>query len=152
MVRYGRGFTLVELMTAVALLAILLGLGLPAFSDLLERSKADTDMGGLHRALSTARLEAINTSQSRIVAATGTDWSAGLEIRDAGGTVLRKLPGMPNGAAVVATADVTSIQFNSMGGLQSPTTAVDFTYTRGASSKTLTVCPTGRMVAGSGGC
>lgn len=151
MVRYSRGFTLVELMTALAVLAVLLGLGLPAFSGLIERSRADTDMNGLQRALSTARLEAINSSQSRSVVAAG-GWSDDLEVQDAVGSAVRKLEGMGGGAAVAATNDVTTIQFNSLGGLQSPTTAVDFSYTRGSSSKTLTVCPTGRIVSGAGGC
>ncbi|MDG1582091.1 GspH/FimT family pseudopilin [Pseudomonas sp. GOM6] len=151
MVRYSRGFTLVELMTALAVLAVLLGLGLPAFSGLIERSRADTDMNGLQRALSTARLEAINTSQNRSVVAAG-GWSGNLEVRDAVGNPVRKLKGMAGGAVVAATNDVTTIQFNNLGGLQSPTSAVDFAYTRGSTSKTLTVCPTGRIVVGAGGC
>lgn len=152
--RLNRGFTVVELMVALALAAILAALALPAFDGVFERTKAATDMGELHRALSSARLEAINRSMSISVVATGgsDSWGGALEIRTGDGSdpddVVRKLPGMAPGAAVTASGSIDSIQFNSLGGLESPSTAVVFDYTRGSHAKSVSVCPTGRILAG----
>lgn len=150
--RLSRGFTVIELMVSLVVVAILASLALPAFQGTLERTKADTDMGELHRALSSARLEAINRSMSMSVVAVDGDWGGELEIRTGDGSdpddVVRKLPGMAPGAAVTATGDVETIQFNSLGGLESPAAAVLFDYSRGDSAKSMSVCPTGRIIAG----
>ena len=59
----GRGgqwaFTLVELMVAVAVLALLLGVALPSFSRMLDDYRLTTFSNELHHALSLARSEAI---------------------------------------------------------------------------------------------
>ena len=150
--RFNHGFTVVELMVTLAVVAILAALAMPAFDGVFERAKADTDMGELHRALSLARLEAINRSMSMSVVVTGGDWGSTLEVRTGDGTdpngVVRKLPGMAPGATVTATGDIATVQFNSLGGLESPSSQVVFGYTRGAYSKSVSVCPTGRIVKG----
>lgn len=150
--RFNHGFTVVELMVTLAVVAILAALAMPAFDGVFERAKADTDMGELHRALSLARLEAINRSMSMSVVVTGSDWGSTLEVREGDGTdpndVVRKLPGMAPGATVTATGDISNVQFNSLGGLESPSSTVVFGYTRGDYSRSVTVCPTGRIVKG----
>ena len=75
--RLSRGFTVIELMVSLVVVAILASLALPAFQGTLERTKADTDMGELHRALSSARLEAINRSMSMSVVAVDGDGHTG---------------------------------------------------------------------------
>jgi len=42
-----KGFTLVELMIGIAVLAIMTVIGLPAFSGIFERSRADADINEL---------------------------------------------------------------------------------------------------------
>lgn len=53
------GFTLVELIIAVAVLALLCGLALPSFSGLTRRLQADTLRLQLHAAMNRARTEAV---------------------------------------------------------------------------------------------
>ena len=54
-----RGFTLVELLVAIALISILLGLAVPSFSDWLESSRLKQSARDVLNAFQTARLEAI---------------------------------------------------------------------------------------------
>lgn len=54
-----QGFTLAELMVTVAIMGTLLGIAIPAFSALGERSSAQGSMGTLTVALSKARIAAI---------------------------------------------------------------------------------------------
>src|SRR5688572_25369862 len=54
-----RGFTLTELMVCVALLAILLGLGVPAFASIVERVRVINSFHALTVSLMTARLTAV---------------------------------------------------------------------------------------------
>ena len=54
-----RGFTLLELMTAVAVLGVLLGIGVPAFSNLMRNNQIAAESNNLLVALTLARSEAL---------------------------------------------------------------------------------------------
>lgn len=54
-----RGFTLLELMTAVAILGILLGIGVPAFNNLIRGTQIAAESSNLMLALTLARSEAV---------------------------------------------------------------------------------------------
>lgn len=54
-----RGFTLAELVVVVCLLGILLGVGAPAFSAMLERNRATAALHQLTASLASARLAAV---------------------------------------------------------------------------------------------
>ena len=143
-----KGFTLVELMVGIAVLAILAVIGLPAFSGIFERSRADSDISDLLRAMNLGRIEAINHSEDVTISAlSDDDWSKDLLIeRD--GEVVRRYAGLIKGASVMVTGGVDSVVFNSLGGVKNPANAVVFRYTRGDSAKNLVVCPTGRIRTG----
>ncbi|PZW63813.1 type IV fimbrial biogenesis protein FimU [Pseudomonas sp. URMO17WK12:I1] len=141
--RFLHGFTLVELMVALALVGILATLAAPAFQGSMERSRADSDINELRTALSFARLEAINKSRSITVAATDADkgWAAGVTVKQ-GNAIVREFSAMKGGADLKA-GDETELTFNNLGGVEEE---VEFTYTRGVTAKTLKVCPTGRIL------
>jgi type IV fimbrial biogenesis protein FimU len=46
------------------------------------------------------------------------------------------------------TSGVTSIDFNNLGGLSAPATAVTINYVLGAQTRTINVCLNGRIVLG----
>lgn len=54
-----QGFTLIELLFALTLAALLLTLGVPAFGNLLDRTRLDTEANDLLRGLRFAREQAI---------------------------------------------------------------------------------------------
>lgn len=80
-----RGFSLLELMMAVAVLAILLGLGIPAFSSISTNNQVAAESGNLVSALTLARSEALKRGVRVSVCAAGgadtcaedADWSNG---------------------------------------------------------------------------
>src|SRR5262245_55462328 len=53
------GFTLLELMAAVAVFAVLLGVGVPAFTDVIRNNQISTASSDLVSALALARSEAM---------------------------------------------------------------------------------------------
>jgi len=59
-----RGITLVELMIGLAILALLLGLGLPSFNAFLANSKVRNAAEGLQAGLALARSEAMRRNQN----------------------------------------------------------------------------------------
>jgi len=148
-----KGFTLIELLVAIAILLMLLTLGVPAFTRSTQTTRADTEIADLRRTLNYARLEAIergNTTRVRPTAG-GDVWSGELAIYGGTGAlanVLRVVPAMSSGATLALTSGVTAIDFNSMGGLSSPSSEVVISYERGAQSRTLTVCLNGRIQLG----
>lgn len=57
-----RGFTLLELMTAITVLGVLLGLAIPSFRDIIRNNRVTTQTNDLVSALNYARSEALKRS------------------------------------------------------------------------------------------
>ncbi|MFJ4197031.1 GspH/FimT family pseudopilin [Pseudomonas sp. NPDC089534] len=148
-----KGFTLVELLVAVAVFVILVTMAVPAFTRSVQGSKADTEVGDLQRALNYARLEAIDRGVTTRIRPTagGSVWTGELSVYDSTGTpanVLRVVPAMSSGATLTLTSGVSALDFNNLGGLAAPSTAVVISYSLGTQSRTLNVCLNGRIQLG----
>jgi type IV fimbrial biogenesis protein FimT len=134
-----RGFTLVELMVTVVVLAVILALGVPSMAGFVRTSKVRSAQSELIASLMLARSEAVKRGATVGIAAssptTGNEFNAGWTVWvdtdvngvvDAGEPVIRDYPTL-NGAVVLATiGNVTNFAFNSSGFL-TPATAVSFT-------------------------
>jgi len=59
--RYKSGFTLLELMVVVAIVAIIAGIGIPAMNSLLDSSRAESKLIELSRMFAFARSQAAST-------------------------------------------------------------------------------------------
>ena len=148
-----KGFTLIELLVALAVFLILITLAVPAFTRSVQGTRADTEIGDLQRALNFARLEAIDRGITTRVRPTagGSVWTGELAVYDSTGTapnVLRVVPAMSSGATLSLTSGVTALDFNNLGGLSAPSTAVVINYVSGAQNRTLNVCLNGRILLG----
>ncbi|HGM5550832.1 TPA: GspH/FimT family pseudopilin [Pseudomonas putida] len=151
--RHTKGFTLPELLAAVAVMVILITLAVPGFTRSIQSSKADTEMGDLQRAINYARLEAIDRGVTTRLrpSAGGSVWTGELSVYDSTGTsanVLRVIPAMSSGATLTLPSGVTALDFNNLGGLAAPSTAVVISYALGTQSRTLNVCLNGRIQLG----
>ncbi|KGS15107.1 putative Pillin [Pseudomonas coronafaciens pv. garcae] len=149
-----KGFSLIELLVTVSLVGILAAIAIPNFTSSIQSNKADTEISDLQRALNYARLEAINRGVTvRIAPTSGTAWTGELQVylkSDVGTppTALRKVPAMSSGGTLVTENNVAALEFNNLGGLAAPATALAMTYTRGSITKTMSICLTGRIVLG----
>lgn len=149
-----KGFTLVELMVTVAVMAIALSFAIPSFTSSMNSAKADTEIGDLYRALNVARLEAINRAKNvRVTPSTAGTWTSSLNVQaftsgvaDPAGPI-RVIAAMAT-SSVVTASNAAYIEFNNLGALSSPATAVAIAYTRGAATRSIGVCLTGRLILG----
>lgn len=84
MKRAPRGFTLIELMVTVAILALMLGLGVPSFRDFIAGQKVKSASQNLMTALVLARSEAIKRNADVTVAPKTADtWVSGWTVKAA---------------------------------------------------------------------
>jgi type IV fimbrial biogenesis protein FimT len=122
-----QGFTLMELMTAIAVLAILASFGVPAFTNMVRNSQIAAESGNLVTALTLARSEALKRGvRVSVCGAAGADacteavdWSDGwlvftddfgdIGVVDENDEVLQAWPAPLAGVAV--NADLQSITF-----------------------------------------
>jgi type IV fimbrial biogenesis protein FimT len=83
------GFTLVELMVALVVLAILVSLGLPSFRDLIASQRERAAASALYDSLVLARAEAIKRNTIASLTVKDADLASGWTVTLADATVLR---------------------------------------------------------------
>lgn len=75
-----RGFTLIEIMVALAVLAILLAVGLPAFGGLIDDQRMDSSVSSMVRSINHTRTEATRRNRYVSMAPLSGDWNNGWTI------------------------------------------------------------------------
>jgi prepilin-type N-terminal cleavage/methylation domain-containing protein len=131
--RPNRGLTLIELLVAIAIAAILAGLAAPSFRETLARSRVEGAMSTLGIDLQFTRSEAIRrrTNATLIVAADGASYSV-LYTPTAGADVVVKTVPLPSGV----TLSAGSVVFE---GLRGTAAAQTFTSSSSQTSAQLQV-------------
>jgi type IV fimbrial biogenesis protein FimT len=172
-----RGFTLVELMVAVALVAILSTLAAPSFTGLIDRSRATAQSQHLLSSLQFARTEAakrgVRVSLCHSVApeattpscgGAGSDWGTGWLVfvdnihiagnvagtLDANDTLLRVGPPLRGGTIIPSASYADWVSFGSTGRpFGSGLANGNFRTCRGVTRREVLISTTGRIRPGS---
>lgn len=128
-VRINSGFTLIELMVTLAVVAIVATIAVPAMSDMVTRSRTTAAFNELQGLVGYARSESAKAPGESILLCSSdngtgctsqTDWSVGWLVArdtdgngsvDSGETVLKVVEAMPNGISLKVKAG-TSTKFN----------------------------------------
>lgn len=110
-----QGFTLIELMLAILLLAIVLGIGVPSFRTQLRNSEVTAATNALIHSMTLARSEAVKNNSSVSVSSKGGDWSVGWTVVRSDGFVVRDFNDPPKGGTITGQDAVDPIVFGPMG-------------------------------------
>jgi len=147
-----KGFTLIELMVTVVVMGILAVVAIPSFISSINNARADSESGELYRSLNFARLEAINRGVSiRLVPAVANTWTSAITVQVSGSSpvqTLRATSAMADAAVITPSTAASIIEFNNLGALTFPATAVTLAYKRGTYTRNIAICVTGRVVLG----
>jgi type IV fimbrial biogenesis protein FimT len=145
------GFTLIEMLVVVSILAILAGLALPSYAEFVRSQRVSTASFELFSTLVLARSEAVtrNTTVTVTPQSGTTDWGAGWRVL-AGATTLRAQEALPN----LAMTGPASVSYNGSGRL-SAALAGGIQITAPGSSmavRCITIDPSGRPVTKAASC
>ena len=148
------GFTLIEMLVVLAIVAITLNMAAPSSNALIERNRSATHVNDFMTALSLARSEALKTGG--VMSVQATDPSDDENEFGNGWCVVEGNPGNCNGILIKSFAaisddvtldsieDVASIQFNNVGELNNaPVQNIDL-CTGGSSDRRIFVALVGR--------
>jgi type IV fimbrial biogenesis protein FimT len=147
--RRAHGFTMVELMTTMAIVIVLGMMAGPAFTSMVANYKSRSASSDLFTALVRARSEAIKRGVDVTVTPVGGSWAAGWSSRAAGSPDNLD---QHNALSSVTTSGPTSIQFGSSGRVRS-TSVPKITITASDNtSRCVKVDLSGRATTLSGAC
>ena len=157
-----RGFTLIELMLGITVLAILLAVGVPSFTQMIRANRLVEQSNGMITALNYARSEAlkrgfrVSACPGAGTACTGgTDWNAGVLVftDDTGTTgtvdgsdvVLQTWPASTSGFVAGGGSSPASITFLANGAQAAAQIDIYKSGCTGPELRRITVASTGRI-------
>jgi type IV fimbrial biogenesis protein FimT len=112
---YADGFTLIEMVVTVAIVAILATVVLPPLRDLISTQHVRTGATNLQTALFYARSEAVKRATNVDVVPVGDDWKSGWKVQLSDGTVLRAQAALDDQLTSMAVSAGSKITYQSDG-------------------------------------
>jgi type IV fimbrial biogenesis protein FimT len=112
--RISHGFTLVELMVTVAVMAVMASLAAPSFRELLAAQRARSTAYSIVSDLVLARSEAVKRGENVTLTPVATQWTAGWSVQVASSAEVLSLQSMVGNGVLFTTAP-TAITFDRTG-------------------------------------
>lgn len=102
-----KGFTLVELMVTLAIVAILATVAVPSFQDMVNNNRLTSQANEFITALNYSRSEAVKRGTSITLTANTDGWQAGWTIGD-GTDTIRNYAAFSGGSALTSSSDTVT--------------------------------------------
>lgn len=145
-----KGFTLIELMVTLAVLAIIMGIAVPSFTSLIQNSRSTALANSVATALNHARSEAVKRNANvEFCSGDGSscpgNWTAGWVVRLTDGTLLKTWDA-PD-AGVVITGGNQQITFRGTGQITGAAVNLTSRYTNcsGNQARNIRIATSGRI-------
>lgn len=147
--RRQHGLTLIELLVALTILAILVGVAFPGFQGMMARNNLATSANSLVLAINLARSEAVRISDTVNLTAVDpsdgdNEWGPGWQVAPPGGPLIRDFAGVPGGLTLNSNETGTTVQFDGRGALRGFADYEFFMCTDGGDGRRILVRATGR--------
>lgn len=160
--RHARGFTLIELVTSITVLAIIVGLALPSFREFVANQRIRNASFDLMAALTLARSEAVTRGVPVSLLRTQTTWDQGWTVTDATTTPAQNIQvqGPYNSLSITDSASLATISYGK-DGRAAAASSTKFTVAlpaamNGVSSRCISIglsgVPSSRVLASGGTC
>lgn len=153
------GFTLIEMMITIAVLAILLGIAVPSFQTIILNQRIKTASFDLFSAIDYTRAEAIKRNASitlRAGASADGDWASGWRVVDSTNNPLRSWSAVSNLTVTEKQSGATTLTYGKDGRLTSAAAPkleiAPANAATGVSSRCIQVDLSGRATTQAGAC
>jgi type IV fimbrial biogenesis protein FimT len=148
-----QGFTLIELVTTITVMAILAGLALPSFSAFVANQRIRNVSFDLMAAMTLARSQAVTRNTSVSLQKVGTDWDGGWRVSD--GTLTFHNQEAYKNLSITDSQDLGAITYGKDG--RTVTTSTKFTIApssevSGVSSRCVSIGLSGVPSSSTGAC
>ena len=134
-----RGFSLMEVMIVVVILAVIAAIAMPNFLNTVQNARIGTTADSVRDAVMVGRTEAIRRGAPVTLSGTGSPaWSTGWQLLDAGGNLLREGQ-FASGVSVTvvnAPAGANNIVFRPNGTINNTPTSEMYVRVQGAAGST----------------
>lgn len=119
------GFTVLELLLAITVASILLGIGVPSYQRFVATQRVKTAVSDLNYTLLYARSEAIKRNAEVVVAPAGDCWQDGWAVT-VGSTTLATQTAYPDLSIAAASTPAGSVRYNGEGRVDGSATPFEF--------------------------
>jgi type IV fimbrial biogenesis protein FimT len=150
------GFTLIELMTVVAMIAIVGAIAAPSLRSFVGTMNSKSAAFDLISDLSVARSEAIKLNRNTTLAPVSGDWVNGWRVTDANGALLRERAALSSSLSI-SGANAAGVTFRPNGRLADDIADSNLQWAvsssiAGVTARCVIVSPTGAARSKYGGC